>query len=97
MIVALAESVLGTDFGLNISLDNVKDIDTKPKLFAESHSRFICSIKPENKDAFEILFKEKALLLGEVNNSGNFIVDDKGQNIINEKVNKLMNAWRTTF
>jgi len=97
MLTALAECVIGTDFGAKVIIDNLRQINTNAKLFAESHSRFIVSIKPENKDAFEILFNGTAYYLGEVSENKNLIVKENYKIIVNKEVDELMNAWRTKF
>ncbi len=94
MLTALAECIIGTGFGANISLDNLGDIDTNAKLFSESHSRFIVSIKPENKEKFEAIFKEKAYYLGEVIKEQRLEVVDNENVIIDDGTAKFENAWK---
>lgn len=95
MLTALAECVIGTDFGAKVTLNNLEEHSTNTKLFAESHSRFIVSIKPENKNAFENVFKEKAYFLGDVADSKKLIVEENKEVIVNEEVEVLKSAWRT--
>ncbi|NOZ35684.1 MAG: phosphoribosylformylglycinamidine synthase, partial [Chlorobi bacterium] len=94
MLTALAECVIGTDFGAKVTIDNLGDLSTNAKLFAESHSRFIVSIKPENKEIFEMLFNDKVYYLGEVTKEISFKVIDNEINIINNKTAKLEDAWK---
>ena len=56
LAVAVTESAFGGGFGAEIDLTKFTDLDLKAILFAESHSRFICSIKPENRARFEAIF-----------------------------------------
>ncbi|MCD4793518.1 MAG: hypothetical protein K8R54_09815 [Bacteroidales bacterium] len=93
MLTALAECVIGTDFGAKITLDNLDNLSTNAKLFAESHSRFIVSIKPEDKEAFENIFMDKVYYLGEVTENENLSVSDNQDNIINEQAINLESAW----
>ena len=95
MLTALAECVIGTDFGAKITTDNLKDVSINAKLFAESHSRFIVSIKPENKEKFEDLFKDKISYLGEVTKEQSLQVIDSKSIIIENEVAKLESAWKT--
>ncbi len=95
MIIALAECVIGTDFGAEITLNSIKNLSLNVKLFSESHSRFIVSVKPEHIDAFEMLFNGKAFYLGKVSDRKKLIVEENNEVIINKKVEELMNAWRT--
>ncbi len=97
MLTALAECVIGTDFGAKITLDTLGNISLNAKLFAESHSRFIVSIKPENKEKFEDIFKDKIYCLGEVTKEQNLKVIDNKNVIINIKTTKLEDAWKVEF
>ncbi len=94
MAVALAESVIGTDFGAEISLDLLGDLSVNAKLFAESHSRFIVSIKPENKEKFEEIMKDKAVYLGQVSQNKVLQVFENKETIINMTLNELEKKWR---
>lgn len=97
MLTALAECVIGTDFGAKITLDNLVNLSTNAKLFAESHSRFIVSIKAENKDTFEMLFNGKAYYLGEVSENRDLIVEENDKEVVSKKVKGLTETWRTKF
>ncbi|MGX7203779.1 phosphoribosylformylglycinamidine synthase subunit PurL [Enterococcus pingfangensis] len=61
LAVAIAESafnnLLGVEATLQLSVEN---------LFAETQSRFVLSVKPENQAAFEALAGEKAIQIGKV-------------------------------
>jgi len=94
MLPALAECVIGTDFGAKITLDNLENLSTNAKLFSESHSRFIVSIKPENKEKFEDLFKNKIYYLGEVTKENNMKVIENENIIIENNTANLEKAWR---
>ncbi len=95
MITALAECIIGTDFGAEISLNNLGEISTNAKLFSESHSRFIISIKPENKKQFEKIFGNKIFYLGRVTNLKTLKVLDNQDIIIKKELLNLENAWKT--
>ncbi len=95
MLCALSECVIGTDFGAEISLDNLKNLDTNAKLFAESHSRFIVSIKPEHKQAFEQIFGDKAVYLGKVSNNFQLKVAEDGTTLIDIKISELESGFKT--
>ncbi|MDO9578525.1 MAG: AIR synthase-related protein [Candidatus Cloacimonadales bacterium] len=93
LAVTLTESAFGGGFGAEIYLDKLSDLDLKAILFAESHSRFVCSIKPENKTEFEKLFGKDAMLLGEVINEHRLKVKFQNSDVINIEMNKLRTAW----
>lgn len=93
LAVSLAESAFGAMMGANISLDNLPaDLSNEALLFAESHSRFVISIRPENKAAFEAVMGSRAFFLGKVGGT-QLIVSRKGQNLIQSKVDALQKAW----
>lgn len=95
MLTAIAECIIGTEFGAKITLDNLGKININAKLFAESHSRFIVSIKAENKKNFENIFKNKIYYLGEVTKNKNLLVSDNEDVIVNEQLAILEDAWKT--
>lgn len=89
LAVAAAESLFGPN-----SLGAKLDLKGNPvsALFSESQSRFLLSIKPENKEQFESLVP--AALIGEVTNDNNLTIS-QGENIlIKEQVEVLESAWR---
>jgi phosphoribosylformylglycinamidine synthase len=97
LVIALAECLLGTDLGLDINLDNLGNISLNAKLFAESHSRFTVSVKPENQQHFESVMQGEAFLLGKTTQKNTFTLTHKGQNIINITLNDIEKAWRKTL
>jgi len=88
--VALAECIMGTD-GIGASI-NVHG-DKVAALFSESQSRFIVSVKKENKEQFEQLVE--ATLIGEVTNDGQLqIKHESGEELIKASVEELTRAWK---
>jgi len=67
---------------------DIPDADGLAFLFAESQSRFIVSVSPQNQEDFEALTGAK--LLGYTTGDGQLKVGDK----INTPVSKLKEAWR---
>ncbi|URZ88328.1 phosphoribosylformylglycinamidine synthase subunit PurL [Floricoccus penangensis] len=63
--VALAESAFKNELGLDVTVDFEKE-----KLFSETQSRFILSVKPENKAQIEEVFGSHAVEIGNVTDSG---------------------------
>ncbi len=88
--VALAEKAFGAK-GLGVKVQIQGDAVTE--LFSETQSRFIVSVKKENKEKFEQLVR--ANLVGEVTGDGLFIVEDQtGKEIINLPVDDLKRTWK---
>ncbi|ALC83874.1 MULTISPECIES: phosphoribosylformylglycinamidine synthase subunit PurL [Bacillus] len=91
LAVALAESIMSTDgLGAEIKLFG----DAVVNLFSETQSRFVVSVKKEDKDSFEKIIPD-ANLIGEVTSSGVLSVADKdGKQMIHASVDELEQAWK---
>ncbi|WP_281215924.1 phosphoribosylformylglycinamidine synthase subunit PurL [Bacillus altitudinis] len=89
--VALAESTFGTDgLGAYIQID----LKSAASLFSESQSRFVVTVKPENREAFAAAVQD-AKEVGTVTNDGVFTVkNQEGQQWIHAAVNELERAWK---
>ncbi|WP_144610685.1 phosphoribosylformylglycinamidine synthase subunit PurL [Bacillus altitudinis] len=89
--VALAESTFGTDgLGADIQID----LNSATSLFSESQSRFVVTVKPENREAFAAAVQD-AKEVGTVTNDGVFTVkNQEGQQWIHAAVNELERAWK---
>jgi phosphoribosylformylglycinamidine synthase len=94
LVVALAECVLGTDFGINVHMDSLENLSLNTKLFAESHSRFVVSVNPENKEKFENIFKDRQFYLGEITDNKKFEVAQNSKTIIQLTISDLESNWR---
>ncbi len=98
LAVGIAESVLGTGLGVSVDIDSIMDkanIDVNAVLFSESHSRFIVSVRQENKDNFEKILGNRATLIGKVTKDKKLVVSCKGEEIINIDTDELLKAWET--
>lgn len=95
LAVALAECVIGTDFGVTISLDTLGDLADIAKLFSESHSRFVVSIRPNDKEKLEQIFGANAYYLGKVQQECSFKIISKSINLIELKVSEMEQTWRS--
>jgi len=97
--VALAETALAGGFGLNIDLQDVPYRGKKRNdyvLFSETASRFVVTIRPQDKKKFEkIMAGNVAREIGFVAGDGLFQVSGlDGQSIIREEISKLKAAWQ---
>ncbi|MBL4648946.1 MAG: phosphoribosylformylglycinamidine synthase, partial [Aureispira sp.] len=93
LAVTLVESAFGGEFGLEANLDTLGDLSDVVKLFSESHSRFVVSIRPENKVAFEAIFGDKAFFLGKVRTEKNINITSNNNNLIDLPTDALLEAW----
>ncbi|MFD2216803.1 phosphoribosylformylglycinamidine synthase subunit PurL [Metabacillus endolithicus] len=88
--VALAEPLFGHEgLGATVTLQG----DATAALFSESQTRFILSVKKENKEAFESLVD--AVCIGEVTDSGKLIIsNEKNETLVDASVEELKDAWK---
>ncbi len=93
MTVCIVECAFDDDFGVSIDLNNFDDLSLNDILFSESHSRFVVSIKAENKKEFDSLFGDRAVLLGRVTKDNQIIVEHNGERVIDCDKQKLLDAW----
>ena len=89
LAVAVAESLISSK---NLGAKVEVTADAVTALFSESQSRFLLSIKPENKETFEKLVP--ATLVGEVTDSTVLTISQGETILVNEQVDSLTDAWR---
>ncbi|MCL2285582.1 MAG: phosphoribosylformylglycinamidine synthase subunit PurL [Firmicutes bacterium] len=85
--VALAESLFGQGLGAEVDIPLTDAV----LLFSESQSRFIVSVAPENKTAFERVVT--AMLIGTVNTTGKLSISCSGNSTIDMPVKDLQKIW----
>ncbi len=93
LAVALAESAFGGNVGAEITLPDWP-VPLQAKLFAESHARFVVSIRPEMRAQFESLMGGDAHFLGRVSDSGKLLVYHDQKEIIALTVQQMLSSWR---
>ncbi|MBU8786605.1 MULTISPECIES: phosphoribosylformylglycinamidine synthase subunit PurL [Bacillus] len=88
--VALAESAMSAEgLGANVTLPGEPAL-----LFSETQSRFIVSVKKEDREAFEKLVKD-ANLIGEVTSDNMLTVQsEEGKQWIHAQTEELKSAWK---
>lgn len=89
--VALAESLFGQNqLGAKVS---IKGTGTAT-LFGETQSRFLLSIKEENRAAFEAMVDD-AVCLGKVTSAPTLLIhNEKGELLIDAAVQELQDVWK---
>ncbi len=96
--VCLAEKAFSGNLGMDIDLSSVpsEGVDRLDYLlFSESQSRFVVTVSPENRTAFEDLLSGTTFsLIGEVTDSPNLNMTFDGKSIINERTTDLKEAWQ---
>lgn len=88
--VALAESAIGSKgLGARVTVQGKAVVE----LFSETQSRFIVSVKPENKAQFEQLVE--ATYVGEVTEEATlFIGNQDGNSLVNLPVEEVKRTWK---
>ncbi len=101
LAVALAETAFGGRLGMDIDLTQVKiSSSLRPDilLFSESQSRFVLTIKAEDKAAFESLMAGDIIYcLGQVTESPSLIIKIDEKVLLDENVFELCNSWKKTL
>jgi len=98
--VALAESAFSGGIGVTVEFSMVpaENMEDYQILFSESASRFIATIKPENREEFEKLFEGKEFAcIGVVCGECLEVKGLNGETLINEKLSELKSEWKGTF
>jgi phosphoribosylformylglycinamidine synthase II len=86
--VALAESLMSTKLGADVQLEG----DSTVTLFSETQSRFVVTVRAEDKERFEQLVT--ATLVGKVTNVSQLVVQVEEQVAVNVTVQSLQDAWK---
>ena len=95
LVVTLAESCIGTSLGVDIDLKGLNSqLDDATLMYAESHSRFIVSVSPENVAAFEAVMKNRAYKIGVVTQTPSLVIRSGGTTILNVAVSELEESWK---
>ncbi|MFC4388991.1 phosphoribosylformylglycinamidine synthase subunit PurL [Gracilibacillus marinus] len=88
--VALAESLF-TNKGLGAFVEIQGDVTAT--LFSETQSRFVVSVKVEDREAFERVV-EHATYIGTVSNDDKLVITNDNVEIINDSVEALQQLWK---
>jgi phosphoribosylformylglycinamidine synthase subunit PurL len=86
--VAFAESLFSSNLGADVELEGQATV----ALFSETQSRFVVTVRPEDKDRFEELVE--ATLVGNVTNTSNLVVRVEEEAVVNASVATLRDAWK---
>lgn len=99
LAVAAAEMAFAGEVGLEVSLKKVpavKDASDIVRLFAESNTRFLCEVHPDDAHAFEeILEGIPCVAIGKTTNSDRFTVTNgSGKIVIDAPLTELKKTWQ---
>jgi phosphoribosylformylglycinamidine synthase II len=102
LALAVAEMALAGNLGAQVSLDEVpvreEGLDAGTLLFAESPSRFLVEVAPDDIPAFEdALGRVPHARVGEVLNDGMLTISSCGTPIIQMPVDQVKATWQATL
>jgi phosphoribosylformylglycinamidine synthase len=92
LAVALAEAAFGRGLGVEVSLP--VGMPAWVQLFSESQSRFLVSVRPEDRERFAAVMGDRAECLGRVAGHGRMRVEWGGKVVVEVAVSRLLEAWR---
>ena len=103
LAVAAAEMAFAGGLGMTLDLRAVAtdqpfdgDADQVIKLFAESNTRFLVEVAPENCSAFEAVFSGSTVSrIGSVTEDDQLMINDGEQNVLRTPIGQLKEAWQT--
>ncbi|WP_085521047.1 phosphoribosylformylglycinamidine synthase subunit PurL [Tuberibacillus sp. Marseille-P3662] len=88
--VAVAESLIDSGYGAELTLQT----NLVSELFSETQSRFMVSVKPEFKDAFEV-YMDDWVFMGRVTNDEALVIKDAKQKTqLQVTTSELGQAWK---
>ena len=102
LAVHLAMVAMAGDLGMDIHIGKTPSrpgLSSAQVLYSESAGRFVVTVNPARKEAFEKLFASLPVAcIGEVTESPRFKVKrGKGELIIDENISDLKKAWNSRF
>jgi len=102
LAIHLAMVAMGGELGMEIDLESVPSSDGLSDtriLYSESAGRFVVTVDPEKKEAFEQIFAGMKIgRVGRTTESSLFCIGDaKGRRIIEEDVLELKDCWKRPF
>jgi phosphoribosylformylglycinamidine synthase len=92
LAVTLAECTFGTGLGADIALPD-SGLADHVQLFSESHSRFLVSVAPEDRRAFEDLVGHRCTFLGKVTGQPTVLVRRGSRTVLSLPVDTLLERW----
>src|SRR5579863_1168137 len=100
LAVAAAEMAFAGDLGMQLDLGPLRAstglADAGVLLFSESNTRFLVEVPRSRRERFESLFVDLPVtLLGAVTQTGQLIVSDGNQRLIDSPVADLKRAWKS--
>jgi len=100
LAVALAKTAIGGRLGIEATLENLPGANLRDDfaLFSESQGRLVVTIAPQYKERFEqIMYGNPFAQIGKITKDSFVIKGREGQEIINNPLECVSNAYKNTF
>jgi phosphoribosylformylglycinamidine synthase len=98
LAAAVAEMAFAGGFGAEVDIASIAIEGSNGdllRLFAESNSRFVVEVTPENQAAFESAMSGVAIsLLGKVTDGDSVVISNGDAELISESLQKLKSVWQ---
>ncbi len=92
LLIALAESAIGSGKGASCQLTKI-ELTPTAFLFSESHSRFVVSIRSDEREPFEKIMGQACLLIGEVTESPYLTMKIGSKTYVHSHLTEMTQAW----
>ncbi|MBE0635833.1 phosphoribosylformylglycinamidine synthase, partial [Candidatus Bipolaricaulota bacterium] len=95
LAIALIESAMGGRLGCSVSVSPIaQEVGLCAALYAESHSRFIVTVRPSHVPEFQALMGSRAVLLGKVTSQDTVVIENADITILDALVDRLARVWK---
>ena len=95
LAAAVAEMSFAGGLGADVDVASVEADSDLIRLFAESNSRFVVEVTPDNQAAFETAMNGVAIaLLGKVTDGDSVTISNGDTKLISESLQKLKSSWQ---
>lgn len=98
LMVALAKSAMASGKGVEVdTLAYAKELDSTTLFYSETPGRFVVSINPENKEAFENIMQSQTIAQIGYVSSEQFSIRREGTTLVESNINQIVENYKTKF
>lgn len=92
LAVCLAECTFGLQCGAEVQLPG-DSLSAEGWLFSESHSRFVVSVRPEDRPSFEAVMAGNCLRIGQITTEPQMTIKVAGRVVVSVSTAALVDSW----
>lgn len=102
LAVALAETAIGGQLGMEVSIDNLPGTYSREDyaLYSQSQGRFVVTIAPQNREKFEKIVGSRGVpfsRIGEVRADSSFVIKSGERNVVQANLEQMTESYKSTF